>query len=243
LDTVALQAEYFRAVSYRDPVHPVVSAYADPKIQFIQQHIPLRGRILDVGCGNGIFTLRFAHAGAQVVGLDFSPALLRQNAHRHVIQGDATALPFDDESFDTTFEANVLHHVEKRERVISEMARTSRRYVVLLEPNRYNPLMFGLSMVVRAERGVLKSSLSRLVSEVHRSGLHVIRTLTTGMISQNNTPESLTPFLKRFDRPIWWGEYHLIIAEKAVARLSAASNRRRRNSYMPEGDAQLALGA
>lgn len=51
------------------------------------------------------------------------------------------------------FEANVLHHVADREGVIREMARTSSRYVVLLEPNRNNPLMFAFSLAVGLNRG------------------------------------------------------------------------------------------
>jgi hypothetical protein len=113
------------------------------------------------------------------------------------------------------FEANLLHHVADREGVIREMARTSRRHVVLLEPNRYNPLMFALSLDVRAERGVLKSCSSRLNAEVARCGLRVVKTLTTGMISQNSTPAPLVPMLKGFDRPIRWGQYLVLIAVKA----------------------------
>ena len=210
----SLQAKYFEAVAYRDPMHPVVSAYADPKVEYIRRHLPLNGRILDVGCGNGIFTLRFAREGAQVVGLDFSRALLSQNPHGGLVCGDANVLPFADGSFDTVFEANVLHHVPDRERVIREMARVSRKYVVLLEPNRGNPLMFGFSLVVRVERGGLKSSMRRLREEAARCGLRGVATLTTGMISQNNTPAVLLPLLKRFDRQIWWGEYHILIAER-----------------------------
>src|SRR5580658_2239782 len=149
----ALQSEYFDQVAYRDPMHPVVSAYADPKVEFIQQYVPLRGKVLDVGCGNGIFTLRFANAGASVTGLDYSRHLLGQNAHSRLVCGDATSLPFPDANFEVVFEANLLHHVADRERVIREMARASRRYVIFLEPNRYNPLMFALSLAVRAERG------------------------------------------------------------------------------------------
>jgi len=210
----ALQEEYFDQVAYRDPMHPVVGAYADPKVRFIEQCAPLRGRVLDVGCGNGIFTLRLANAGANVTGLDYSRHLLGQNAHSRLVCCDATSIPFPDRCFDMVFEANVLHHVEDRERVIKEMARASRRYVVLLEPNRYNPLMFAFSLVVRAERGGLKSCMSRLQAEVARCGLRVVRALTTGMISQNNTPAALVPILKRFDRAIWWGEYLVLIAEK-----------------------------
>jgi ubiquinone/menaquinone biosynthesis C-methylase UbiE len=211
-----LQSEYFDQVAYRDPMHPVVAAYADPKVQLIKKYVPMEGRILDVGCGNGIFTLRFANANAQVAGLDYSRHLLRQNSHPRLVCGDATSLPFPDGNFEVVFEANLLHHVADREGVIREMARTSRRYVVLLEPNRYNPLMFALSIAVRAERGVLKSCMPRLYAEVARCGLKVIHSLTTGMISQNNTPAALLPILKRFDRPIWWGEYLILIAEKAT---------------------------
>jgi len=208
------EAEYFEQVAYRDPMDPVVGAYADPKVRFIQEYVPLTGRILDVGCGNGIFTLRFAKAGGTVAGLDYSRHLLAQNSHPRLIRGDAMALPFPGQSFDVVFEANVLHHVRSREQVIREMARTTRRYVVLVEPNRNNPVMLALGLAVAEERGVLKSCMARLENEAMRCGLRVSQSLTTGMISQNNTPAMLVPLLRRFDRPIWWGEYLILIAEK-----------------------------
>src|SRR5687768_10176342 len=108
-----LQREYFSGVKYRGPDHPVVSAYADPKIGFIRSHVPLTGAILDLACGNGIFTGRLSTEGATVTGLDFSLHLLRQNPSGRLTCGDATNLPFADESFDLVFEANLLHHVEE----------------------------------------------------------------------------------------------------------------------------------
>lgn len=208
------QLSYFNAVHYRDPFHPAVAAYADPKLKFIASHVPLRGRILDVGCGNGIFTRRLAGWGASVIGIDFSRPLLAHNPHSMRVCGDATTLPFPDNSFDVVFEANVLHHVDGRERLIREMRRVSRRHVVLLEPNRYNPVMFLFSLVVRAERGGLHSSVARLAGEIERCGMRMTAHLTTGLISQNNTPAALVPALRTFDRPIWWGEYIVAVAEK-----------------------------
>ena len=206
------QEEYFSGVRYRDPENPAVRAYAEPKLDFIQRHLSLKGHILDVGCGNGVFTSRLARAGAQVTGLDFSRQLLAQNRHPFLTCADVTALPFAPATFDIAFEANVLHHVPDRLSVIREMARVSRRHVILLEPNRYNPLMFGFSVLVAAERGGLKSCLHRLETELRQAGLRLQASITTGMISQNNTPEILIPFLKRFDRQVWWGEYIIVIA-------------------------------
>lgn len=211
------QGEYFDAIEYRDPLHPVVSAYADPKVSFIEKHVPLSGKILDLGCGNGIYTIRLARKGAKVIGLDYSRPLLSHNPHRPLIQGDATTLPFPDRSFDCVFEANVLHHIQDRESVLREMVRASRKYVVLLEPNRYNPIMFAFSLAVRAEIGGLKSCVSRLRGEMQRCGLRFIAGITTGMISQNNTPAFMLPMLRRFDRQIWWGEYIVLVAEKVEA--------------------------
>lgn len=70
------------------------------------------------------------------------------------------------------------------------------------------------SLVVPAERGGLRSSEQSLKRLVERCGLRCRAALTTGMISQNNTPGFLVPWLKRFDRQIWWGEYTVLVAEK-----------------------------
>jgi len=217
------QARYFEKVDYRGPTHPVVEAYVRPKLNYVAETISLQRdwTVLDVGCGNGIFTHHLAQICPSIVGLDYSSHLLEGNPQRALVRGDAKALPFPDESFDVVFEANILHHIGDRLGVVAEMARVSRKYVVLLEPNRYNPVMLGLSLVVSEERGGLRSSVKRLNQEINQCGLESVSALTTGMISQNNTPEFLTPLLKRFDRQIWWGEYIVAIGKKqAVARSS-----------------------
>jgi ubiquinone/menaquinone biosynthesis C-methylase UbiE len=211
------QSAYFAEVAYRGPLDPVVASYAEPKMAFLAQHVPLTGRILDIGCGNGIFTHRFARYTDSVVGLDFSPRLLRENPHNRLICGDATKLPFPDESFDLSFEANLLHHVADRNAVIGEMARVSRKYVAILEPNRNNPLMLGFGLVVKTERGSLVSTPKHLRGELTLAGLKLVASITTGMISQNNTPKLLVPFLRRFNKPIWWGEYIVMVAERPSA--------------------------
>lgn len=210
------QLDYFSGVEYREPTHPVVMAYALPKINYVLKKItlPPSAKILDVGCGGGVFTHHLCRVSDFVVGLDFSAHLLAQNQHTLKACGDAINLPFADGSFEMVFEANLLHHVTDRESVMAAMKRVTRRFVVLIEPNRLNPVMFAFSLAVPAERGGLNSSARTLKRLVEKSGLTCLSVMTTGMISQNNTPEFLLPFLKRFDKEIAWGEYVVLIAEK-----------------------------
>jgi SAM-dependent methyltransferase len=210
------QLDYFSGVEYREPTHPVVMAYAFPKIEYVLRKItlPTNAKVLDVGCGGGVFTYHLGRISDFVIGLDFSTHLLARNRHMLKVCGDAVNLPFADDTFDLVFEANLLHHVNNRQGVLAAMTRVTRRYVVLIEPNRLNPVMLAFSLVVPAERGGLRSSPRTLKRLVEEGGLKCVSVMTTGMISQNNTPEFLLPFLKRFDKEITWGEYVVLIAEK-----------------------------
>lgn len=106
-------------------------------------------RVLDVACGTGDLALAFARAGAaDVVGLDFTPAMLdlarrkaasmaKRFAARvpQFIQGDALAIPFGDASFDVVSIAFGIRNVEKVEAALAEFRRVLRpragRLVVL----------------------------------------------------------------------------------------------------------------
>jgi len=65
-------------------------------------------KVLDVACGTGVVSITAARLGAEVAGLDLTPALLeraRQNAELIGVnidftEGDAEALPYADASFD-----------------------------------------------------------------------------------------------------------------------------------------------
>lgn len=210
-----LQRSYWSKAEFRPPEHPVVAAYANPKIEFLQKQVPLADKsVLDVGCGNGIFTIRLAKVADKVVGVDLSSHMLTLNPHPRCVQSSATALPFGDRSFDVVFEANLLHHVDDPQKVLLELRRCSARYLMLIEPNRWNPLMFGFGLLVRAERGLLRSSRRTLVRLVETVGFRVKAVTTTGMISQNNTPSLLVPWLRRFDHETILGEYIVLCGER-----------------------------
>ncbi|WP_170608715.1 methyltransferase domain-containing protein [Ruegeria arenilitoris] len=82
---------------------------------------------LDVCCGQGIVAKGLATAGAEVIGLDFSPAMLKI-ARREVpmvdfVEGDATTLPFADNSFDAVTMGFGILHIPNAEAAIKEAKR------------------------------------------------------------------------------------------------------------------------
>ncbi|MDX2504938.1 MAG: class I SAM-dependent methyltransferase [Gammaproteobacteria bacterium] len=60
--------------------------------------------LLDVGCGTGYFSRKFADYGLNVTGIDPDQAMIdfaiSQNSDIHYIIGDAQALPFNKSEFD-----------------------------------------------------------------------------------------------------------------------------------------------
>ncbi|MGQ9688164.1 MAG: class I SAM-dependent methyltransferase [Desulfobaccales bacterium] len=83
----------------------------------------LRGRVLDVGCGNQPYR-PFLPPEVEYVALDypFTQAGLHPRV-RPGIYGDARTLPFADQSFDAVLCFQVLEHVDRPEAVIRELAR------------------------------------------------------------------------------------------------------------------------
>ncbi len=90
-------------------------------------------RALDVGTGAGALAFALAPLVREVVGVDLVPELLALARERaagmenvELVEGDATALPFQDASFDLTGTLRTLHHVARPELVIAELARVTR---------------------------------------------------------------------------------------------------------------------
>lgn len=87
--------------------------------------------VLDVGCGTGVAALTAARAGAQVRGLDLSPALL-EHARKHAAlagvqidfkEGDVEALPYEDSTFEVVVSQFGHMFAPRPEVAIAEMLR------------------------------------------------------------------------------------------------------------------------
>lgn len=212
------QKEYWERISLRkrrSPNHPVIQAYVRPRIKEIDKVVKLRSdlTLLDVGCGNGFF-LYYFDSLCQATGVDYSEQMIKINPVKKVRLMDAQDLKFENNSFDLVFCHALLHHVELPEKVIREMARVSKRYVVIMEPNRNNPLMFLFGLLMKEERKSLLFSLSYLCKMAKRNGLHIIDGFSYGMIVPNRTPGFLLPWLRVFDRRFLLGITNVFVAEK-----------------------------
>lgn len=210
----AQTADYFdRYEDYRPPTDPVVRAYVFPKLELIRSivHLGPETSVLDVGCGNGVFTY-WLRTLCRAVGLDLSDAMMRRGGEGSWVCGDAAQLPFADNSFDVVWCANLLHHADDPGAIIAEMKRASRGYVALIEPNRANPAMFLYTLLVSAERRATRFSRAYLAHLVERAGLQVCYHVACGMITQNRTPLSLVPALRLLDGPCPLGAYQILVA-------------------------------
>jgi methionine biosynthesis protein MetW len=111
------------------------------KFDHLVQFLPSDAQtILDIGAGNGALHSAFKkHRKITYTGVDAS-----LEGVRHIeLEGgvgiqsdvDGVRLPFDDNSFDAVFACDILEHVRDPWVLLGEMARVSRKYVVIYGPN------------------------------------------------------------------------------------------------------------
>ena len=197
----------------RHPSDPIVAAFVQPKLDFVFSYVKTVDYILDVGCGNGYFTYYLEQVGP-TIGLDYAAAMLNLNPVAALVQGSAFELPFPEASFDLVFCSNLLHHLPSPVKAISEMKRTSKKYVALSEPNRNNPAMLALGLVKAEERGSLRFTPFYLRSLAQQAGLYVIDCQTIGFVTPTRMPRMVAKILTRFNRPNPLAAYSVLVAER-----------------------------
>jgi 2-polyprenyl-6-hydroxyphenyl methylase / 3-demethylubiquinone-9 3-methyltransferase len=106
--------------------------------------------VLDIGCGAGFVSNGLAKHGFQVTGVDYSQDSL-DVAQRHAPSknppryewGDAYALPFADDAFDSVIAFDFLEHVTRPQKIIAEVKRVLRPGgVFLFHTFNRNPLAY-----------------------------------------------------------------------------------------------------
>ncbi len=102
-------------------------------------------RVLDLGCGTGIFTRPVADSGARVTALDLSYPMVRGARSRlggksvHLVNGHMRMLPFADGAFDHVFSITALEFIPDARQALDECLRVVKTggTVVVATLNRY----------------------------------------------------------------------------------------------------------
>ena len=132
LDPADVERMFDRIAGPYDAMNRVMTAGLDQRWRrlTVRSVVSPGDRVLDACCGTGDLAIAARRAGADVVGLDFSPRMLerarRKEAEIEWIEGDLLALPFADASFDAVTVGFGVRNVAALEQGLAELRRVLR---------------------------------------------------------------------------------------------------------------------
>jgi len=103
----------------------------------------LKGKVLDVGCGDGYGLDLLTKMGFEASGIDISdPKIRLANFNGHdAWQGVIEEMPFKDKQFDTVFCSHTLEHAQDLQKACEEIQRVASRAILIvpIEEHTENP--------------------------------------------------------------------------------------------------------
>jgi SAM-dependent methyltransferase len=174
--------------------------------------LPAGSRVIDLGCGSGVFTQLLREAGYRVTGLDISPKLVERGRRVYpgldLIVGDAEALPFADGTFDGVLLSALVHHFPDPRPLAAEVYRILRpggRFMAF-DPNRLNPPMYLYRVrsspfyssigVTENEQPLLPKRAAAIFSD---AGFSVATDYLSGLTFQYLASKRARPFLSLYN--------------------------------------------
>jgi 2-polyprenyl-3-methyl-5-hydroxy-6-metoxy-1,4-benzoquinol methylase len=149
--------------------------------------------VLDVGCGEGVLTERWALrlAPRPVTGIDLPDAKLqahweaRRRPNLEFCSGTAESLPFADDEVDLVAAIETLEHLPRPEEALEEMARVAHRHLLVSVPRE--PLWRALNVA----RGAYVHRLGNTPGHVNHWSRRSFEALLSGY---GDLAEVRTPF-------------------------------------------------
>lgn len=113
----------------------------DRRFELIRRYAEIeQQRVLDVGCGLGMYVSKLAEAGGDAYGVDVDPDKVAQASQRlpNIYLSPAETLPFPDNHFRTVLMHEVLEHVTDDRQAVREAYRVTAPggRIVVFVPNR-----------------------------------------------------------------------------------------------------------
>jgi ubiquinone/menaquinone biosynthesis C-methylase UbiE len=116
----------------------------EKRIAVLDRNLRLTGlSVLDLGCGNGCYTIELARRSARVCGVDIQFSKLREfRSNITRFQAVAEKLPFASDSFDVITMIEVLEHTDDDAMALRECYRVLQPggALVLFVPNKFYPM-------------------------------------------------------------------------------------------------------
>jgi demethylmenaquinone methyltransferase/2-methoxy-6-polyprenyl-1,4-benzoquinol methylase len=132
LPAEGVQRMFDRIAPVYDAMNRVMTAGLDRRWRrvTVEQVVRNGDRVLDACCGTGDLAIAAHARGADVVGLDFSEAMLERAGAKSTeiewVRGDVLALPFDDASFDAVTVGFGVRNVDDLDAGLRELRRVLR---------------------------------------------------------------------------------------------------------------------
>jgi len=103
-------------------------------VSLINAHTKKGSKVLDAGCGDGVFSYLVSKSGYRVSGVDLSPeaiksgiSITRQKGEEiDFKQGSVYEIPWEDNTFDTSASTEVIEHLDDVPQFIRELKRVTK---------------------------------------------------------------------------------------------------------------------
>ena len=148
-------------------------------------HVHQDERVLDVGTGHGHFVRRLWKPTRRIVGIDMSARGIRMAKAYNCppgcdfVRGDATQLPFGDESFHRVYSVCTLEHIGADDLALNEIARVLRpggQLVLSVDSLSYRGVSRRFRDQCRKRHAVMRYyTRQSLEQRITLSGLHLCR--------------------------------------------------------------------
>ncbi len=158
-------------------------------------------RVLEIGCGDGVFTKMLAPNSESVLATDLSEEMVKAASQRlsnlqnvRIEQADGFNLSYPEMSFDTVFIANLIHVVPYPELIIREckkVLKSNGRLIILTYTNKEMKLKYRIGLIYRylktygaPPEGVHNYRLKEAESFIKEQGFNVTESGLIGIRSK-----------------------------------------------------------
>jgi len=167
-----LKDGYLKILGYPYPPRrneaALVLGFLDPKIN---------EKILDIGCGDGVWYLGLRKKGIDVTGIDLSDYDLNKLKERaaafkigsDAIKADAQKMPFKENSFDKVYSISTFEHIEDDKKVFGEVSRVLKPNGLLVISVPMKEVPFLTKVAVKAPKFIKKLFYNKLVQDAENA--------------------------------------------------------------------------